>query len=78
MEGIHFVLNKKSIFLILKVLSNKKLNQKQIISKTNLAERTVRDIISILEKEGFVKIDFSLDDMRKKHYYLTDKGEFFC
>ena len=54
------------------------MNQKQLIIEANLSERTVRNALNSLRNQGFIDERHSLDDIRYKNYFLTERGEGLC
>jgi len=62
--------------LVLKVLEyNGGLTQKQIVNKSRLSQRTVRDALERLQDRGIVEKNIYVPDARQNLYTLTVPGE---
>jgi DNA-binding MarR family transcriptional regulator len=59
---------------IIEALSTPKSKQ-QLLKVINVPERTLRYNLSILKRQGYVKEIIVLNDMRKKMFFLTNKGD---
>ncbi|MFB6081428.1 MAG: helix-turn-helix transcriptional regulator [Halanaeroarchaeum sp.] len=62
--------------LVLKVLEyNGGLTQKQIVEKSRLSQRTVRDALDRLQEHGIVEKNIYVPDARQNLYTLTVEEE---
>ncbi|MFB6125010.1 MAG: helix-turn-helix transcriptional regulator [Halanaeroarchaeum sp.] len=62
--------------LVLKVLEyNGGLTQKQIVEKSRLSQRTVRDALDRLQEQGIVEKNIYVPDARQNLYTLTVEEE---
>ncbi|MFB6069728.1 MAG: helix-turn-helix transcriptional regulator [Halanaeroarchaeum sp.] len=62
--------------LVLKVLEyNGGLTQKQIVQKSRLSQRTVRDALDRLQDQGIVEKNIYVPDARQNLYTLTVEEE---
>lgn len=78
---IHFALTNltNSSKLILKVVvSNGRTTQKDLLENTALAPRTIRYALSRLKELGLLKEAVSLDDTRKRIYWLNEERRDLC
>lgn len=62
--------------LVLKVLEyNGGLTQKQIVEKSRLSQRTVRDALDRLQEQGIVEKNIYIPDARQNLYTLTVESD---
>ena len=59
------------VFLVLECIKSNYLNQRQIIKKTKLSERTVRYAIKGLISKGIIKEELNIEDLRNKYYQIS-------
>jgi DNA-binding MarR family transcriptional regulator len=60
--------------LILWLLEEDGLIQKDLVEKSNMEQSTVAEHLDRMERDGFVRREQGKDDKRKYRFYLTDKA----
>lgn len=75
---IHFALTNSSKLVLEIVASNGRTTQKYLLENTALAPRTIRYALSRLKELDFLKEAISLDDTRKKIYWLNEERRYLC
>lgn len=54
------------------------LTQSEMCSTFFLTKQTVNSALKTLEQSGYIRMECSADNRRRKHIYLTEAGKAFC